>query len=149
MFDYSGVGGHQRERKLSEGMADIPMNRTLLIQKLTDEPPAKPQVVEGLTTVEDVFAHFKPKVTVEFEKEDGSSVEENIRFSNLGDFGPKGLERNSEFLHELNSTKEELFRFIKQLKSNKILQKVLSDEQSKAAYIDSLKGLLNELNAAG
>jgi hypothetical protein len=85
------IGGTVRETEAFEAFADIPQNRVLMAEKLTTNPPAKPVVVEGLTTVEEVFAHYKPEVTVDFETEDGSSKKEDLRFSNLGDFGIKGI----------------------------------------------------------
>ena len=51
--------------------------------------PVKPVIVEGLTTVEQVFEHFKPKVEMDFETEDGVSKKETLGFNNLGDFGVK------------------------------------------------------------
>jgi len=37
MYNYD-IGGQERKIEVSEGIADIPQNRTLLIEKLTDDP---------------------------------------------------------------------------------------------------------------
>jgi hypothetical protein len=87
-----GIGG--QERKLdnaSEAISDIPLNRTLLVQKLTTNTPLRAQIVKGLKTPEAVFEHFKPEVAVEFENADGAAVPEKLHFASLGDFGKKGI----------------------------------------------------------
>ena len=61
MYTY-GIGG--QERKLdnaAEAISDIPLNRTLLVQKLTTNTPMRPVIVDDLKTPEAVFAHFSPK----------------------------------------------------------------------------------------
>lgn len=67
MFNY-GIGGQEVPKDASEGIADIPMNKTLMLEKLTSNDPIKPQLVEGLKTIDEVFAHFKPNTEVEFQK---------------------------------------------------------------------------------
>ena len=57
-----GIGGNEVPLDANEAIADIPQNRTLIAQKLTADDPIKPELVEGLTTVEKVFEHFKPHV---------------------------------------------------------------------------------------
>ena len=61
LYNY-GIGGNEVEVDANESIADIPSNRTLMVQKLTDEAPLTPETVEGLQTVEGVFEHFKPSV---------------------------------------------------------------------------------------
>ena len=63
IYDY-GIGGNEVNVDANESIADIPSNRTLLVQKLTDEAPVSPEAVYGLQTVEDVFEHFSPSVTL-------------------------------------------------------------------------------------
>ena len=45
----------------SEGIAEIPQNRTLLVEQLTKDEPVAPEVVAGLTNIDEVFAHFRPE----------------------------------------------------------------------------------------
>lgn len=146
MFEY-GVGGNEVKIDASEAIADIPFNRTLLVEKLTAEEPINPDKVEGLTTIEDVFDHFKPNIDVEFENEEGQEVKENFRFNSVADFLAKNMTQNSPYLKELNDQKEFYNKTIKQLRSNKILQKVLQNADTKAAFIEALQGLLSELKA--
>ncbi|MEO8961049.1 MAG: hypothetical protein ABI325_04155, partial [Ginsengibacter sp.] len=65
---------------VGEGFVEISPNKTLYVQKLTYDDPIKPEIVEDLQKIEDVFAHFKPEVDVELNKEDGSTVKENFKF---------------------------------------------------------------------
>ena len=53
---------------VGEGFVEISPNKTLFIKKLTQDDPIRPQIVEDLQRVEDVFAHFNPNVDVELDK---------------------------------------------------------------------------------
>src|SRR6478752_7648800 len=101
MFDYQ-VGGNAVKMDASEGMAEISMNRSLFVQKLTADDPVRPEAVYDLKTVEEVFEHFKPAVEVEFEQEDGSNKSEEIRFNSVGDFKASSMVNQSPFLQDLN-----------------------------------------------
>jgi len=142
------IGGHVRERQVSEAISLLPMNKTLIAQKLTGDPPASPEIVKDLRTISDVFNHYKPKVEVEFEDKEGNQVSEELNFNSVGDFGVKGVLKQSAFLGTMQSEKDELFRFMKILKSNKVLQKVLNNPEEKQAYIEQLKQILEEVKKA-
>jgi predicted component of type VI protein secretion system len=145
MFSY-GIGG--QERKLdnaSEAISEIPINRTLLVQKLTTNAPVKPVVVTGLKTPEAVFAHFKPEVAIDFENAEGATVPEKLHFSSLGDFGKKGIINQSQFLQGLSSETEDLQKLLRQLKSNKILKSALENPETKAAFLAAILAMADEL----
>lgn len=145
MYNF-GVGGQEVKNDASEGMADIPMNRTLFVQKLTDDEPVKPKAVYDLTNIEQVFEHFKPEVKVDFETVDGTTKNEALRFGNVGDFGAKNITQQSSFLQDLNIQQEQYQKIVKQLKTNKLMKNVIENEELKAAFIDSLKVLIQELD---
>jgi hypothetical protein len=145
LYSY-GIGG--QERKLdnaSEAISDIPLNRTLLVQKLTTATPLRPQIVEGLKTPEAVFAHFKPEVAVEFQDADGGVVPEKLHFASLGDFGKKGIISQSDFLRGLAAETDDLNKLLRQLKSNKILKAALENPETKAAFLGALQAMMDEL----
>ena len=147
MMNY-GIGGQEVPQETSEGIADIPQNKTLFIQKLTTDPAIKPEIVHGLKTTEEVFAHYKPAVEVEFQKEDGSTTNEKLQFSNVGDFSPKGIVGQSPMLQNLSNQKEQYLKMVKQLKTNKLLKSITENPDAKQAYIDALQALLQELEDA-
>ena len=146
MFEY-GVGGNEVKIDASEAIADIPFNRTLLVEKLTSDDPIHPEKVEGLTTIEDVFNHYKPSIDVGFEDEEGQDVNENFRFHSVADFLVKNMTQNSPFLSDLSAQQVFYEKVIKQLRSNKILQRALQNTDSKAAFIEALQSLLTELES--
>lgn len=88
MYNY-GVGGNEIKVDANEAIQEIQENRSLLVSQLTSDESMVPEVVRGLKTIEDVFRHFQPSVSVQHEKEDGSFVDEEFRFQTLGDFTPK------------------------------------------------------------
>jgi hypothetical protein len=140
-----GLGGTEVKGDASEAISDIPQNRTMLIEKLTKDPPFKPDIVQGLTSIDEVFEHFSPKVDMEFSDSDGNTRKETLRFKNLGDFGVKGITSQSEFLQDLTAQKEQNLKMIKQLKTNKILRKALETKESRIALINAMHALLKEL----
>lgn len=140
-----GLGGTEVQSDANEAIQEIPQNRTLLVEKLTNDQPIKPVVVGGLKTVEEVFEHYKPQVEVDFENNEGVGRKENLKFSNLGDFGASGITRQSKFLKDLTTEKDQYVKIIKQLKTNKILKTALADPEAKQALMESLKALISEI----
>ncbi|MEJ7736638.1 MAG: hypothetical protein WKF97_04355 [Chitinophagaceae bacterium] len=130
---------------VGEGFVEISPNKTLFIQKLTNEDPISPEIVEGLQTVEQVFEHFKPNCDVELDKEDGSTMKENFRFSGLGDFDTKNLTNQSAYLKNLSLENDAHLKVVKQLGTNKSLKKVIENPESKAAFVNALRALALEL----
>ena len=110
--------------------------------------PAKPEIVKGLKTVEEVFEHYQPNVEVDFEAADGTEKSETLSFKNLGDFGKKGIVAQSGFLQDLELQKDNYAQFIKYLRSNKIFQKLLADPEAKAAYLEAIQNLIQEIDNA-
>jgi hypothetical protein len=128
-----------------EGFIEISPNKTLFIQKLSYDDPLKPQIVEGLQTVDDVFNHFKPSCKVELDREDGSTINENFNFGSLSDFDLKNLINQSTFLTNTNLEHDAYLRIVKQLGTNKSLKNVIENAETKKAFINSLKALVSEL----
>lgn len=133
--------------EVMESVLEFPQNRAFLTEQLTAEDPSKPEIVKGLKTVDDVFEHYKPKVNVDFQDSEGVSKKETLAFNNLGDFGVKGIISQSDFLKALNIQKEEYQKIIRQLKSNKQLKNVITEDDTKKALLNAIHALLKELEA--
>ncbi|QXV65587.1 type VI secretion system contractile sheath small subunit [Mucilaginibacter sp. 21P] len=144
MFNYE-IGGNEVKVDTSEAFGEIAPNKTLFIQKLTDNEPLRPEKVEGLTTVEAVFEHYKPNVNLNLNRQDGSAITENIKFNTLGDFSPKRIVQQSSYLRKLNIEREMYMNIIKQLKTNKTLKTTLDNEETRAAFVSALKNFVKEL----
>lgn len=129
----------------NEAMADIPKNRTIMTADLTDKPATRPEMTYDLETVEEVFEHFQPTVKMEFNDAEGASINEELSFTNLGDFGKKALINQSDFLRKMDAQKANFSTFGTRLQNNKVLQKVLSNPQTKAEYLTVLRAMLQEL----
>jgi hypothetical protein len=143
-----GIGGTEVKTDAFEAFADIPQNRVLLAEKLTHDTPVKPQIIEGLTSIDDVFENFKPKVDMTFETEDGAMRRETLHFKGLGDFGAKGIIGQSEFLGDVNMQQLQYQKIIKQLKTNKLLKQALANADTKESIIKALQSLIQELESA-
>lgn len=144
-MDTYGIGGTEVKGDASEAILEIPQNRTLMIEKLTAEPPVKPEIVEGLTSIDDVFNHFRPEIDVDFEDTGGRTKKEKLSFHNLADFGSKGLIAQSSVLKDLTIQKDQYFKIIKQLKSNNLLRKALANPETKLAVLNAIYAMIKEI----
>lgn len=147
LYEY-GVGGSEVKIDANEAIAEIPSNRTLLVQKLTEEAPLQPETTYGLETLEDVFERFQPSVELEFQDQEGNEIPEKLDFKGLSDFSAKKLKENSPFLSQLNIEREQYLKISRLLSSNKALLKSLSDEEARAEMIQVLEAALLELEDA-
>jgi hypothetical protein len=147
MNDNYGIGGNEVKLDANEAIIEISHNRTLFAEKLTQQTPVKPEIVQGLTSVEDVFENYKPAVPVTFHDAEGRTVPEMLRFHNLGDFGVKGITAQSPFLDDLAAEKEQFLKIMKHLKTNKILKTALADPSARQALLSAIRGMLKDLDA--
>ncbi|RYF50210.1 MAG: hypothetical protein EOO39_44615 [Cytophagaceae bacterium] len=146
MFDFE-IGGNEIKPESAEGIANIPHNRTLLAQKLTQQAPVNPEVVYGLKTVEAVFDHFKPEVEIEMESLDGMPTKETMKFRSVADFRVKEMVAQSPFLRSLDAQYQEYTQISRRLQGHRILQTALGNPDTKAALIETLQALVAELDA--
>ena len=147
LYDY-GIGGNEVRVDANESIAEIPSNRTLLVQKLTDDAPSEPEGVYGLQTIEDVFERFEPTVQLEHVDAEGNEVKEVMTFKGLGDFGADKIKENSEFLSGLDIEREQSLKIARQLSSNKALRKVLENPVLREALAEVLSTSIQEINEA-
>ncbi|MDH7464180.1 type VI secretion system contractile sheath small subunit [Chitinophagaceae bacterium 26-R-25] len=143
-----GVGGNEIKVDASEAVNEIQPNKTLVVSQLTNDDPLQPEKVEGLKTVDEVFKHFKPSIEVAMEDAEGQTVHEELKFANLGDFTPKNITGQSSFLNALNLQHREYTEIAKQLRTNKVLQSMLANADSKEALIAALKEFAQQLESA-
>jgi len=128
----------------------IDNNKTLIADQYTSDVEAgNPELVEDIQSIDDAFAHFKPKVEVNFTDEEGGSVTENLKFGELRDFeadGGKGrLVQNSAFL---SSTKQKIdtnVKIRKSIEQNRKLRDMLKTQESRDELKEMLQALLDEL----
>jgi predicted component of type VI protein secretion system len=128
----------------------IDNNKTLMIDQYTsDVDPGDPEFVEDIQNINDAFAHFKPKVEVDFVDEEGGSVNETLHFSELRDFeaqGGKGnLVQNSEFLSGVKKNIDTNAKIRKSIEQNRKLRDILKDAEARGELKEMLTALLAEL----
>ena len=132
----------------SDAIVEFPQNRTLMIEQLTDTPPAKVDFQHEFATMEDVFDHYKPNVDVEFENVNGQPVKENLKFNATKDFDEDGLMKNSKFLNDISLDIKTYADMEQQLVKNKVLRDALANEASRKDLVVALQAILAELQQA-
>lgn len=148
MLNYE-IGGNEKPVSVSEGITEIPQNRTLFVGQFTADDPIAAEPITGLKTVEDVYNKFQPNVDVEFEDAEGQTVQENFKFANTADFQVKQMTARSNFLNDLSVQKEFYEKLVKQLRTNKVLQRALENADARQGMIDALTQLREELKSVG
>lgn len=134
-------------------VSPIDCNKTLMIDQFTsDAEPGNPEFVEDIQNINDAFAHFKPKVNVDFTDEEGGMVSETLKFGELRDFeanGGKGrLVENSEFLSGVKQNIDTSVKIRKSIEQNRKLRDILKDESSRAELKEMLESMLAEIESA-
>ena len=131
-------------------VSPIDNNKTLLIDQFTTAAePGSPEFVEDIHNINDAFAHFQPKVEVDFVDEEGGSVNETLHFNEIRDFeaqGGKGnLVSNSEFLSGVKAKIDTTAKVRKSIEQNRKLRDILKEGESREELKEMLKALLDEL----
>ncbi|MEG1543355.1 MAG: hypothetical protein RR382_02360 [Tannerellaceae bacterium] len=131
-------------------VSPIDNNKTLMIdQYSSDAEPGNPELVDDLQNINDVFAHFKPKVEVDFTDAEGSQVTEVLHFNELRDFeaqnGKGRLVQNSEFLSGIKDEIDTNVKIRKSIEQNRKLRDILKDSSSKEELKQMLESMLAEL----
>jgi len=126
----------------------ISQNKTLYIGQFT-ENVSDPELFQECQNINKVFEHFKPSVNVEFQDEEGNSVEDTLSFKEMKDFevgnGSGQLVTNNSFLTELKSNIDASAKMKKQIEQNKKLRDILVNKESKEELKKTLQYLLDEL----
>lgn len=130
----------------------IDQNKTLMMDQFTaDAEPGNPEFVEDVQNIDDAFAHFKPQVEVDFVDEEGGSVNETLKFTEIRDFqadGGKGrLVQNSQFLSGVKAKIDVNTKIRKSIEQNRKLRDILKEEGSRQELKELLQAMLDELNA--
>lgn len=131
-------------------VSPIDNNKTLYVDQFTtDAESGNPELVQDIQTIGDAFAHFKPKVSVDFTDEEGGSVNETLKFTEIRDFeadGGKGrLVQNSEFLSGVKAKIDTNVKIRKSIEQNRKLREILKDENSREEMKELLQAMLEEL----
>jgi hypothetical protein len=148
----AGIEGLSQNKTLyaDQFTADVTFENKGLAMEEVEENGQKRGVYPR--TMKDVFAYYKPAVEANFVSEDGGSVKETLRFSEMKDFeinnGKGNLVNNSTFLSDLRSRKENCENVQKQIEKNARLRDILKDAEAKNELKELLESILTELNNA-
>lgn len=134
-----------------DGVIEFPQNRTLYVDQFTDNAPNTDEEREGFRpkNLNEVFEHYRPsKEGVALETEEGGSVYEDFRFTQIKDFEDDQLIEQSELLSDKKAKIDAYNAIIRQLQKNKTLRNALKDAPSRASLLNVLKSLRAEIDEA-
>ncbi|WP_428658414.1 hypothetical protein [Runella sp.] len=141
------LGGVVIDEGTSEAIKLLHDNKTAIISKFTADSMSQAPV-EGIQKLQDAFDHFQPQVDVSHTTEDGQEVNETLNFTSVSAFTVKGMIEQSGFLQELKGKEDDFQTMIKRLMTNKPFQKLLADPAGKAAFVEALNAMIQELEDA-
>ena len=143
---YSGSNfTNGRRSESGDSYANIPQNRTLIAEKLTQHAPHIPQIIHDLETVEQVFSYYKPAVEVMLDTSGVGVKKETLSFTNMDDFNIARLKEQSKMLKQNSLEINEYVKVIKELKSNSRLRALLEDSEARKSLLKAINCMRAEL----
>jgi len=150
-FDIPGPIGIQ-DIEVEQSFTKINTNRTLVLTSLQAEGPYDPETLpdEATVSLTKLFDFAKPSVEVELETgdEDNPTQEIKISYQNLKSFRPDDLEKRIGILQKQRAQEDRLQRINAELERSKRLQEIIKDPDKKAAFLDILRSIQEELESA-
>ncbi|PSL27441.1 hypothetical protein CLV60_108299 [Dyadobacter jiangsuensis] len=140
-------GAWANVKEVPPSLLPINQNQTLYVTKLTshDMGAPNPEKVAGLKSVEEVLDQYKPEKGVLLSQEDEGEVEQLFTFRKMGDFTQPGLINQSPLLQSQAAKIQDLKKINLHLRSNKMLQKVLQNAESRRLFREMIEQMLSEL----
>lgn len=130
---------------ISETFNAIAANRTLIACRLTGAEVVKPEIVQGLHTLAEVFDHYRPVLFFSFEDRKDIIRSEELTFRSVEDFSPDCLNRNSVFLKRKKIQIQTCLKLAALLKSNQELREALTDKKKREAFQVLVKTMIADL----
>jgi Type VI secretion system, VipA, VC_A0107 or Hcp2 len=150
-YDIPGPIGIQ-DITVEQSFTKINTNRTLVLASLHAEGPYDPEVLpdEHTISLSKLFEFAKPSVAVELETgdEDNPTQEITIAYHNLKSFRPDDLEKRIPVLQKQRALEDRFQRIKAELERSKRLQEIIRDPDKKAAFLDILQSIQEELESA-
>ncbi|WP_207431291.1 type VI secretion system contractile sheath small subunit [Sabulibacter ruber] len=138
--------------EVEQSFTKINTNRTLVLTSLHSEGPYDPEVLpeEATVSLSKVFDFAKPSVEVELETgdEEEPTQEIKISYTNLKSFRPDDLEKRIPILQKQRAQEDRFQRIKAELERSKRLQEIIKDPEKKAAFLDILRSIQEELESA-
>lgn len=133
-----------------DGVIGFPQNRTLYVDKFTDEGPLSDEDRKGFQAknIAQAFSHYNPSKIIEITTQEGISTDEKFEFKNIDDFSDNRLIDQSETLHDTKAQVDAYSSVINKLEKNKTLRSALNDEASRNELQNALEALLEEIRNA-
>ncbi|QQY81746.1 type VI secretion system contractile sheath protein TssC [Tamlana sp. s12] len=122
-----------------EGVQELPTNRTFLIHRFTEKTPLLPEIIEDLKTLQDVFSHFKPQISVVLEGLSGEQVNETMVFRNISDFDVSRMAFRSPYLRAISHKINSYFDVLKTLQSQETFKAVTYDKGGQEPFFKTVE----------
>jgi hypothetical protein len=147
-FDTPGPIGIQ-DIEAEQGFTKINTNRTLILTSANMEGPYEPEVIpeEHTCSLAKLMEYARPQVNVPLETgdEDNPSQEVNIRFDSLKSFKVADLEKRIVILQKQHDEEKRYLKIRAELERSVQLRKIIADPEKKAAFLDILESIREEL----
>ena len=130
-----------KNERRSDGITEVPHNKTLIIEQLTAKEPSKPEIVYGLQSIEDVFNNYKPSIGVFLKDYKGAITNEKFSFNSLTDFQLEKILSKSKSTQSLVEYKNFLFTLANKVNENKNFREVIDNQENKDQLLELIQQL--------
>ncbi len=131
--------------QVNDACSEIPGNRTLLIERFTEEIPLKPEIVRNIKNMEGLFDHYRPEASVTFEDVEGKICRERFTFRNASDFLPANIALKSRLIRQTEMKKAFYRKLIKRLKSDPSFIEAVQQPEARQDLSVMIHNLMEEL----
>ncbi len=153
-FDIPGPIGIQ-DIEVEQSFTKINTNRTLVLASLLMEGPYEPEVIpeEHTGSLTALFNYLRtekkqlPGVQVELETGDDDDPTQSvtITYDNLKSFRPDELEKRLAILQRQKAQESRFQKIRAEVERSKRLQEIIRDPQKRAAFLEILESIREEL----
>lgn len=143
-----GIGGTLMDVEVAEGFKDIPNNRTLIVVNLTGKMEVHPEVVTGLSTLTEVFHHYRPSISFLLKDEAGRTHSQDYEFRQLRDFSINELISRSSLLSNQEIQLDCYTQILRQLRNNKMFNTILGSDSDRVLLLTSIRSLMSIVKLA-
>ena len=133
--------------KLSTVAQALQMNRTMYVDKFSDDPDLENQLIQIANTSE-LLEKIPAKASVEVDKLDGDMEDGELHFKKISDFDRDKITLMLEALREQAETADLLDHYLKLFGKGGKWKKLFDDPATKAGFLQRLDAVLNLIESA-
>jgi hypothetical protein len=125
-----------------DDISHMPANKVLFIQQLTAEPPIRPMLVPGLSSIQEVIEFYKPSSQAILNNFKGEKCEETLHFESMADFSPFMQADKIACIKKVELIKMEARKLAERLKVSVLFKSLMASPEEHRAFTQRLRSAI-------